>query len=204
MMSLLRRTEARTPCSASRLWGGTRRGAASAAAAGVTRGPSIRAPLPPIPAGWLFRHHADGDLGNDLRPEPHLDLVIAQLLDLRGELDELAVHRDPRLPERLGDVARGDRAEELPFLARPGREGEGDRGDLLREGLGRLPGLLRPGLDDPLVVLQGPDVPDVGRDGELLRDQEVAAVPVGDLDDVAGLPQLLHVFAQDDLHRAPP
>src|SRR3990172_1619025 len=84
---------------------------------------------------------------------------------------------------------------------RVGGQGEGSGGQRRRHRLGGLPRLLRPRLDRPPVVIEGFHVPHVRQDRQLPRDQVVPPEPVRDLDDLSGLPQLLHVLAQDDFHR---
>ena len=101
-----------------------------------------------------------------------------------------------------GDLVRGHRAEELALLAGPRLHGDGTGRDQLRRQrlelalARRLPALVRRAqgvrlLDGPLVRL----------DRQPARDQVVARVAVGDLDDVAGVAELVDGLLQDDLHR---
>ena len=49
--------------------------------------------------------------------------------------------------------------------------------------------------------MAGMDAAPGGRHGKPLRDEEVAAVPVGHVDDVPGGAELVDLALQDDLHR---
>src|SRR4030067_492622 len=64
--------------------------------------------------------------------------------------------------------------------------------------------LLRAAPDAPAVVLEHVEVSHVGQNRQPLRDEVVASEPVGDLHDVAGLPEGFDVLAQDHFHRVPP
>ena len=112
----------------------------------------------------------------------------------------MAVDVDAAAGERIGDVLGRDRAVELAALAdldahRQGRAGDAGRGDL-----GVLALALALVLAARDVVLPGA-IGAAGRGhGELLRDEEVGRVAVGDLLHLAALADLRHVLRQDDLH----
>src|SRR5258705_13244309 len=114
--------------------------------------------------------------------------MLAERLDRLVERDALAVHRDAAGAEEIGDVLRGDRAEQLAFLGRLPALLVDERLDLRAE-------RLRVGLDAvglrvllPLDVLEVLEVPGGGGERELLGDQEVARVSVGDVAALAPAP----------------
>ena len=109
-----------------------------------------------------------------------------------------------RLLDGVGDVLRGDRAEQAPVVAGL----LADREHRLVEQLGaaraaRLDGLLRGALLGRGAALGRVDGALRRRLGELARDQVVAQVALGDVDDGALLAERLDVLEQDRLgHRA--
>ena len=115
----------------------------------------------------------------------------------------MAVDRDAAgFLDRVGDVLRGDGAEQAAVLARLVR----DREHGLVEQLRALLGLgLRVGdraVGGLLAAPGGLDRALGGRLGQLARDQEVAQVALRDVDDLAALAELLHVLEKNRLgHR---
>ena len=106
----------------------------------------------------------------------------------------------PRAPDLVRDVGRRDRAEERS--RRTGFDLEGEdrlgehRGDLLRliGASSLVPGALR---------LDALELGDAGRRGGLgqpARQEVVARVTAGDVDDVTAQAELLHVLKEDDVH----
>ena len=116
-------------------------------------------------------------------------------------MDVAPVHGDTLLRrERLRDVRRGDRSEQLALLASPRRDHDGGLddagGDRLELALLRV----RPRPMSPREALGVTHGPLLGAHGEAARDQEVAGVAVGDIRDIAGVTQALDRLLQDDLH----
>src|SRR5947207_217047 len=132
-----------------------------------------------------------------LAPDPE----VAHLADRLGEVHLALVHVDPQLFELALDVARRDRAVQLVLLADFDGKAQMHVGELGRLGFGgaplggALPRDARGFVRDLLLIGLGGGV------GEALGEEVVAGVAVLDLDDVAGRPEMLHVFSQNDLHR---
>src|SRR5881392_1248061 len=149
----------------------------------------------------LLLHHRDPHLRPDLGMDLDADLKIAQLTDRLVQIDLALIDVDAELLELALDVARGDGAVELLFLAHLDREGELHVGELRRFRFGR--GLLAGTLfgealalvDDLLLVRLGRQV------GEPLGEQVIAGVAVLHLHDFPNLAQMFHVFPQNDFHR---
>jgi hypothetical protein len=126
--------------------------------------------------------------------------VGADVADRLLEVDAAAVDGDAaRLADRVGDVLRGHRAEQAPVLAGL----LGDREDGAVEEVGVLLGAddrlllgARLGLGPPL---GGLDRAARGGLGELARDQVVAQVALGDVDDRPLLADALDVLEEDRL-----
>src|SRR6266511_1716095 len=153
----------------------------------------------------LLADDLDPNLCVNIRVQPDRHRVEAQRLDWLAQLDAATVHLQPLLRQPLGDVLGGDRAEEPALFA--GLAGNGDRhgGEATREALGS--GAL--GLDpagaglrlrhDPLLVSLGRFV------GEPLGQQEVPRIAWPYPHQLAGPPERLDVFSQDDFdHRSNP
>src|SRR3989442_2332910 len=148
------------------------------------------------------------DFHHDFRPDVGVDLdapaEFAQRADRLRQVDLALVDVHALLLEPALDVARGDGAVQLVFVAYLDREREADAAEPARLGLGDLTlggaalgGALR-FERDPLLVPLG------GGIREPLGQEEVAGVAVLHLDDLARLAQVLHVLSQDDLHRHGP
>src|SRR5690606_21909931 len=144
------------------------------------------------------------ELRGHLGVQAYRYLVLAERLDVPGQLDTPAVQLWPasRL-HRLDDLARRDRAKQAATGAGPRRQGDLELGELVADlvRLAEVPNL--PGRAGPLDrgdLLLGAAAP---RDGEPLRKQVVAPVPVLDLDDVTGRTQAGHLGGEDDLHSSP-
>src|SRR5437870_12153141 len=148
----------------------------------------------------LFFHHAHLDLGPHVRMQLDPDAELAQLPDRLGEVHPALVDADPEFFELALNVARGDRAEQLVLFTHFHREGEVDLRDAGRLGFGGA--LLRRALlGDPLRFIGDLLLVGVGRRvGEALRQEVIARVAVLDLDHVARLAKMLHLFSQDDFH----
>src|SRR5207244_6588126 len=103
-----------------------------------------------------------------------------------------------------GDVGRGDRAEQLATLAGAGAERDGELLEVSLDLAGvaevaDLAGVTRAlDLHDLLLGALGPG------DRRPARDEEVAAVAVGHLDDVAGEAQARDLTGEDELHSVVP
>src|SRR6476646_1728451 len=126
--------------------------------------------------------------------------MAAERLDRMLELDPAAIDRVPLSGQRGGDVLGGDRPEQLALLAGLAGDRHGDRAQLRRRplGLGALglaadtagAGLGR----DPLLVPLG------GLEREAVRQEIVAGVAGLHPHHLPGLPERLHVLAQDHFH----
>src|SRR2546423_123665 len=175
--------------------------------------PREKPPRAPPPGGGrlkpadalLGRYHVERELGDDLRVQAYLDLVVADRLDVPGQLDPAPVQvRTAGRPDRRDDLAGGDRAEQPATGTRTC--GQADLQVLQLRlrlvGVAQIPDLPgRPGpLDHRDLLLRAPGP----RDGETLRKQVVAPVPVLDLDDVTGGAEAGYLLGQDDLHVGAP
>ena len=146
-------------------------------------------------------HDHQLDLGRDALEQVDRHRVAADPLDV-VDADLAAVDADlADAPDLVGDVGRRDRAEE-----RAGRAGlDVEPQDELAERLGDLVGLFGAArLVHRLLGVDALDLldPSLRRDlGEVARQQEVAGVPAGDVDDLATQAELLHVFEQDHVHQ---
>src|ERR671911_3098832 len=148
-----------------------------------------------------FRHHDHLDARLDVAVDLYGHLVGTEGLDGLGEPDATPVEvYAAGVLDRVGDIRGGDRAEEPLVLT--GTRLDSDHALVERLGhlcgpLGQAPvallGLLH--LAASLLQLAW------GRHlGEPARHQEVAHVAPAHVDDVAALPDLLHVLRKDDLH----
>src|SRR5689334_19846683 len=131
---------------------------------------------------------------------PHPDRVAADRPDRVLELDAPAIDLMALGRQRRRDVLRGDRAEQLAFLARLAAERQRNaaqlgRGPLRLGPLGLVADAARPGLRrDPLLVTLG------GLVGEAVGQEIVARVAWLDPHHLAGLAERPHVLAQDHFH----
>ncbi len=149
-------------------------------------------------------------LGHDEQPQlgghvaEHLDRhrVAADPLD-RADVELAAVDPDLQvLPELVGDVRRGDRAEQRPGRAGLDVEAELRRLEPLRD-RARLVGRLRL-VPRPLRVALLELAHEPGRRelGEPAREQVVARVAARDVHHLAAQAEALDVLPEDDLHLA--
>ena len=136
----------------------------------------------------------------------HLDhgLVLACARDFFLQGDRAAIHLDAVLREEcVGDVLARDRAEELGSFA----DAHGDLDADLFELGGQKPRFVRRLLLLPRggirLLLRRLKVRRRGLDGELLRQQEVPAVALRNLYDVALASYLLYVLLQYHFHLCP-
>src|SRR5918994_3579309 len=118
----------------------------------ASRGPSTYA-IPTLMRGQSLRDDRDAHLRVNVGMQPDEHQMLAQRLDRMLQLDPPAIHRVTLAPERVGHVLRGDRAEELAFLARLAGDREAHRRELGR-GPFRL-GLFRGAPDAPGPGLRG-------------------------------------------------
>ena len=151
----------------------------------------------------------DHDLEADVHAVAEVDrgLVLADFLERVRELDLRALELDAAVGlDRREDVGDADRAVEALAVHGVRRDGDLELVELLRDLerglllLGGAGGAL--GLELLQAALGG-----LGCDRrEPLREEEVAGVAGGDLDDLAGLAELLHVVHEHDfnLHGASP
>src|SRR3954453_7440884 len=160
---------------------------------------SMSAPTQTARGAWLLLVDDDRlDGRRDVVGDLHDDHVGADVLDRLLEVDLPAVELEPAgVADRVGDVLRGDRAEQAAVIARllvDGQHGAREgRGVLLR----LLDGLGRRALGALHAVLRGLDRALRRRLGEAARDEEVAEVALRDVDDRAALADALDVLEQD-------
>jgi hypothetical protein len=97
-------------------------------------------------------------------------------------------------------IPRGHRTIQLIVLAGLARDGQFERVEPRGDGLGRA-ALFQVARFGNLAFAFNPLAIGIcGRQGELARQQKVAGVAVGDLDDLAALAQVLDVVSQNDVH----
>ena len=150
--------------------------------------------------GGGVAQHLDLDVGGDFAMQPYGYIEVAQRLERFLELDLAAIDLEALCGEFGGDIGRGHGAEEVSALARFAGEGE-DHGlelsnllfclCLLGSGAAGGGGLHL--VDDRLVRCGG-------LQRQLAGQQEIAAVAIGHLDDIAAVAQVSYVFFQNDFH----
>ena len=145
-------------------------------------------------------HDLDRDLRGNVRSQRNAHLVQADVADRLSEVDPMPVDLHPRRRlDRLGDLRRGDRAEQPTVGTGLCRDAERLR---LESRLDRLSlrALLdlarRAALTPRLGVLY---VASRRCDGKPARDQVVARIAAGNRDDVADVAELSDGLAKDDL-----
>src|SRR5262245_13947321 len=130
------------------------------------------------------------------------DRRLAQRLDRLIELNTASFDLDAAGAEKVDDVLGRHRTEELAFLGRLTSHLEHEPFDPRAQclsivldafGLGVLLGL---DLSEVLEIAGG------GREGQLLGNEVVPRVPIGDVADLAPTPNLGDVVEKNDLHRA--
>src|SRR5215208_1896380 len=147
-------------------------------------------------------HDRDLQRGGHVGEELDRDLVAPDPLDRLGHVELAPVDAHPLgLPELLGDVGRGDRAEERAGLTCGNVEAQLCAFDLLRDLLGLLEALRLMPRALLLVLAQLGHLGRRGRLGELARQQVVPRVAGSDVHDLAAKADLLEVLSEDDLHR---
>src|SRR6266545_2339158 len=184
-LSRSRRMAPRTARSASRLWGG------------------ILAPRSSVSVATeelLLAEDRYLELRRDAGVEPDGYRVLPECLDRLVERDAPALDLDPGPAEEIGDVLGRDGPEELALLGRLAPLLVGEPLDALAHALRIGLDARRLGLLLALDVLQVAQVARGGGDRELLRDEVVARVAVGDVLDLAPASDLRDVVEQDDLH----
>ena len=153
------------------------------------------------PSGTTSVLHLRGHVGEDL----DRDRVAADALDRIGEVDLPPVDADLELlPDLVGDVGRGHRAEEDSLRAGVHVEAKLGLAQLLGDLLRVLEALRLVARALRLALLE---LGHAGRRrllGEPPRPEVVAQIAARDRDDIAAQADLLHVFQEDDVHRAYP
>src|SRR5438270_1802820 len=127
------------------------------------------------------------------------NLVLAQRLDGLLQVDLVAIDLDTmlRLQSRR-DVLVGDRTKGLVLRADLQAHDHGLVADLIGDSLG-VGAVLRLAFDRCIAQPLGLGLGSLSSgDGQLAPKQEVAAVSVGDLLDIAGAPDILNVLRQQD------
>src|SRR5262249_31579203 len=124
----------------------------------------------------------------------------AERLDRRIEHHLVARHREARLAERLGDIARRDRAVELAALAGLTDQDDALPVELLGHRLGLLLELEIARLDLAALRLEALAVGLRGPQRLAARQQEIARKPVLDAHHIADLSELGDPLQQNDFH----
>src|SRR5690242_10605072 len=159
-------------------------------------------PTGPIrPESYSDGRHFDRNRGDDVGMQVDDNRVRARRLDVAGQLDALAIEqRSAGGLDRRGDVGSGDRAEQPAVLA-------GTRFELDDQLLEVVLDLARVAeVADLSRVARALDLADLllGALGPGDRctsgDEEVAAVAVSNLDDVAGEAEARDFAGEDELH----
>ena len=129
---------------------------------------------------------------------------VPTVLDRLVELELLAVELDAGLGgDGLGDVGRGDRAEQLALGAHAGRDGDRARTRASwRPPRRRVRSAASLMSRERRMPSAWASAPARGLEGQPAGQEEVAAVAVGDVDDVALVADALDVGAEDDAHQA--
>src|SRR5256885_3444139 len=142
------------------------------------------------PSRALFADDDDFELRRDVVVQPNRHHGLAERLDRLVERDPPALDLD-RVPlKELHDVLRGHRAEELAFLGGLPALLVHERLDPVAQRLGLALDTVGFGVLLPLDLPEVLEVARGGAEGELLRDQIVARVPVGDVANLATAPDL--------------
>src|SRR5215510_1535311 len=151
-------------------------------------------------ARLLAADDADFQLSNDIGVQANGDDRLSERFDGLIELHTLALHFHAVLVENLDQVLRRDRAEQLAFLRRLAPFLVGERLDPAAQRLGIALDTIRFGVRLFLDVLEVLEIARGGTERQLLGDQEISRVAVGDVADLAAPAELLHVVEQNDLH----
>src|ERR1039457_6369966 len=130
----------------------------------------------------------------------HRHVELADMLQRLIQLDFAAIDRHALMLELVCDVSRGHRAKELIALARLAGEAYGHALDLLRQSLSIALLGGSPPHRRGLHLLDDGAIGVGGFNRQLLRDEIVAAVALGDLHHFAAGAELRYVFFQNDFH----
>src|SRR5262245_3339328 len=148
--------------------------------------------------GFLFYDYLH--VAGDITVQADGNVELADTLQRLIELDLAAIDVEPFVLERLGDVGGRDRPEQVVLLARLALEGKAYRVQLFGQSF-RI-GLFDGGAADGslLHLLDYGFVGSGGFNGQLARQQVVAAVAFRNLDYVAAVTQLGNIFFQNYFH----
>src|SRR5262249_14260813 len=116
------------------------------------------------------------------------------------EVDLVPIDHDPTATKCIGNVLGGDGAVELATLADLDAHRQGRAADALCCDLGVFPLALALLLAAGDVVLPRAVCAACRRYGEVLLDQEVSCVPIGDILELAALSERADVLGENDLH----
>ena len=133
-----------------------------------------------------------------MQPDRHA--VDAERLDGLVQVDEALLDVEPLRGELLRDVGRGDRPEQLAFLADARREGELHLFEALRELAGALAAFVLGRHESAALGTNALQVTRGGLIGEAAGQEEVAGIAVLDSDDVPRMSEVLDRLAKDDFH----
>src|SRR5215471_8316059 len=155
--------------------------------------------LPPLSfGGFLFHNHFH--MAGDVTVQPDGNVEVADALQRLMQLDLTAIDVESLVLQCFRDVGGCDRPEQVVLLAGLALEGEAHSLKLLCQRL-RIGFLYSRATDSRLFHLFDHGL--VGRgglNGQLARQQVVAAVAFGNLDHVAAMAQLGNIFFQNDFH----
>jgi hypothetical protein len=136
--------------------------------------------------------------------QAHRHRRLAERLDRLFELHAASLELDAVLVEEVDEVLRGHGAEELALLGRLAALLVSQRLDAGPHGLGLRGGALGLGVRLLLDVVQVLEVALGGAERQLLGNQEVPRITVGDVAHLAAPPDLADVLEQNDFHGVSP
>ena len=140
------------------------------------------------------------DLCGDVAMHLHRHLHLAERLDRIDQLDLALVHLEPLRLERVRDVGGRHRSIHHVVLADAARDLDLELLQPLRVRLGGRALLRVADLGNFLLALDLLLVRLGHREGELARQQKVARVSGGDLDDFAAATEIVDVLSENDFH----
>src|SRR5829696_5199283 len=155
---------------------------------------------PPCHDSRLLLDDPDADLGLHVRVQLDWHAIDAERLDRLVQIDQALLDVEALRVELLGDVCRGDGAEQLALLADACREGELHFFEPLGQLGGRLDALVLGGLEAAALLRDALQVARRRFVGEAVGEKEVAGISVLDGDDVSWLAQVLDRLAENDFH----
>jgi len=152
----------------------------------------------------LFAHDAHAQLRGDISMQTHGHAALAKRLDGLIELHATPLDLHAVLVEKIHEVLRCHRTEKLALFGGLPALLVDECLDLRANALGVGLRTISLGVRLVLDVLEVLQIACGGAEGELLRNQKVPRVPIGDIAHLAPTTDLAHIFEKDDLHGANP